>query len=136
VTVLPEVREAYLDLVVRWGPRGRLGDFPRHFGERNTNGNNRIDFRRPIFPPIIPVRTQSSARRGSMRIRHYAQGKFYVIECPEGTRVVRRSEQPLDGIAVSHDLLIVPFKGEELRIPADPPELLPLLAESGTSGSP
>ena len=24
-----------------------------------------------------------------MRVRHYAQGKFYTIECPEGTRVVR-----------------------------------------------
>ena len=26
-----------------------------------------------------------------MRIKHYAQGKFYTIECPEGTRVVRNS---------------------------------------------
>ena len=31
-----------------------------------------------------------------MRVRHHAQGKFYTIECPEGTRVVRRPE-PVDG---------------------------------------
>ena len=69
-----------------------------------------------------------------MRVRHHAQGKFYTIECPEGTRVVRRSEQPADGEAVPHDHLVVPLNGKEVRIPADPPELLPLLAESGNFG--
>jgi hypothetical protein len=69
-----------------------------------------------------------------MRIRHHAQGKFYTIECPEGTRVVRRSDQPNDGPSAPHDLLIVPFNGEEIRIPANPPELLPLLAETGNFG--
>ena len=69
-----------------------------------------------------------------MRVRHHAQGKFYTIECPEGTRVVRRSEQPADGEAVPHDHLVVPLNGKEVRIPADPPELLPLLAESGKFG--
>ena len=29
---------------------------------------------------------------------------------------------------------MVPFEGEEIPIPADPPELLPLLAESGRCG--
>jgi hypothetical protein len=38
-----------------------------------------------------------------MLIRHDAQGKFYTIECPEGTRVVRGSEQPSDGMAVSNE---------------------------------
>ena len=33
-----------------------------------------------------------------------------------------------------HDLLVVPFEGQEIRIPADPAELLPLLAESGRCG--
>ena len=69
-----------------------------------------------------------------MRVRHHAQGKFYTIECPEGTRIVRRSEQPADGEAVPHDHLVVPLNGKEVRIPADPPELLPLLAESGKFG--
>ena len=32
------------------------------------------------------------------------------------------------------DFLVVPFEGQEIRIPADPAELLPLLAESGRCG--
>src|ERR687890_617234 len=69
-----------------------------------------------------------------MRVRHHAQGKFYTIECPEGTRVVRRSASSEDGQAVPHDHLVVPLNGKEIRIPADPPELLPLLAETGNFG--
>src|SRR5215210_5644652 len=69
-----------------------------------------------------------------MRVRHHAQGKFYTIECPEGTRIERRSEEPVDGEAVLHDHLVVPLNGKEVRIPADPPELLPLLAETGNVG--
>lgn len=49
-----------------------------------------------------------------MRIRHHAQGKFYTIECPEGSTVVRRPG--------SHDILVVPLKGREIPIPADPPQ--------------
>jgi Zn ribbon nucleic-acid-binding protein len=64
-----------------------------------------------------------------MRIKHFSKGKFYVIECPHGTRVIRCWGQP-DG----HDLLMVPFEGREIRIPADPAELLPMLAESGRCG--
>ena len=67
-----------------------------------------------------------------MRIRHYSKGKFYLIECPDGTRVVRCAAQSAPDTADSHDLLVVPFRGQELTIPADPPELLPLLAESRT----
>jgi ribosomal protein S27E len=69
-----------------------------------------------------------------MRIKCHAQGKFYTIECPEGTRLVRRSEQPPDADVVPHDHLLVPLKGKEIRIPSDPPELLPLLAETGNFG--
>jgi predicted RNA-binding Zn-ribbon protein involved in translation (DUF1610 family) len=69
-----------------------------------------------------------------MRVRQYAQGKFYTIECPEGTRVVRRPAQPADGDAPRHDHLVVPLDGGEIRIPAEPPELLPLLTESGNFG--
>ena len=67
----------------------------------------------------------------AMRVKHYAQGKFYVIECPEGTRLVRRTS---GGEAVKCDHLVVPLNGEEIVIPADPPELLPMLAESGNFG--
>src|SRR4051812_33161612 len=69
-----------------------------------------------------------------MRVRHYAQGKFYTIQCPEGTRVVRRPERPPDEKPVPHDVLLVPLNGQEIRIPADPPELLPMLAESENFG--
>ena len=69
-----------------------------------------------------------------MRIRHFSKGKFYVIQCPPGTRVVRCSEDPALVGSEGHDLLIVPFEGQEIRIPADPSELVPLLAESGRCG--
>jgi len=69
-----------------------------------------------------------------MRVRHHAQGKFYSIECPEGTRIVRSSVPAADGEEVPHDHLVVPLKGKEIRNPADPPELLPLLAETGKFG--
>jgi hypothetical protein len=65
-----------------------------------------------------------------MRVRHHAHGKFYLIECPQGTRGVRRC----DGEPAVHDLLVVPLNGAVIRIPADPPGLLPLLAESGNFG--
>ena len=69
-----------------------------------------------------------------MRIRHFSKGKFYVIQCPPGTRVVRCSEDPALVGPDGHDLLVVPFQVREIRIPTDPSELLPLLAESGRCG--
>ena len=69
-----------------------------------------------------------------MRIKHFSKGKFYVIRCPQGTRVVRCSAQPAPVERDGHDHLVVPFEGREIRIPADPSELLPLLAESGRCG--
>jgi hypothetical protein len=69
-----------------------------------------------------------------MRVRHYAQGKFYTIQCPEGTRIVRRKDQPADGEAVQDAHMIVPLNGQEVRIPADPSELLAMLAETGHFG--
>jgi hypothetical protein len=68
-----------------------------------------------------------------MRIRHYSKGKFYLIECPDGSRVVR-AVRSVPAQADFHDRLIVPFEGREIAIPADPPELLPLLAEAGHWG--
>jgi Zn ribbon nucleic-acid-binding protein len=69
-----------------------------------------------------------------MRIKHFSKGKFYLIACPPGTRVIRCWGQatPLD--PDGHDLLVVTFEGREIRIPADPSELLPLLAEAGLCG--
>ena len=69
-----------------------------------------------------------------MRIRHFAQGKFYTIRCPQGTRVVRNSTFRASGKPDPCDGIVVPFGGREVPIPADPPELLPLLAESGRCG--
>lgn len=63
----------------------------------------------------------------AMRVRVYSEGKFCLIECPEGTTVVRDA-------AETHDRLLVPFQRQELTIPSDPSELLPLLAESGRFG--
>jgi hypothetical protein len=62
-----------------------------------------------------------------MRVRVYSEGKFYLIKCPVGTRVVRHAAEP-------YDILMVPFEGQEIAILNDPPELLPLLAESGRCG--
>ena len=61
-----------------------------------------------------------------MRIRHYSLGKFYLIECPEGSRVVRDASSP--------ERLAVPFDGRGIMIPAEPCELLPMLAEAGRCG--
>ena len=69
-----------------------------------------------------------------MRIRVYSRGKFYLIECPDGTRVVRCAVHALSAESDSHDHQIVPFRGQELTILADPPELLPLLANAGQYG--
>jgi Zn ribbon nucleic-acid-binding protein len=69
-----------------------------------------------------------------MRIRHFSQGKWYEIECPEGSRVERASGRPAPGGAPGADRLIVAWDGQEIPIPADPEELLPLLAESGRCG--
>jgi hypothetical protein len=68
-----------------------------------------------------------------MRIRVHSKGKFNWIACPDDTRVVR-AMQSGSAQADSHDRLIVPLDGCEIAIPADPPELLPLLAESGRFG--
>jgi hypothetical protein len=69
-----------------------------------------------------------------MRVRVHSKGRFYLIECPDGIRVVRCATQSVAGSTDSHDILVVPFKSEELEIPSDPPALLPLLAESGRCG--
>ena len=69
-----------------------------------------------------------------MRIRVHSKGRFYLIQCPMGTKVVRRAVESVPDSADSHDLLIVPFRDQELAIPSDPPELLPLLAESERFG--
>ena len=44
-----------------------------------------------------------------MRVRYYAQGNFYTIQCPEGTEFVRRSG--------SDDYLIVFLRRKKVRKP-------------------
>ena len=69
-----------------------------------------------------------------MRIKHFSKGKFYLIDCPRGTRVIRCWGQPAPVDTGEHDVLMVPFDGREIRIPADPSDLLPLLAEARLCG--
>lgn len=69
-----------------------------------------------------------------MRIKHFSKGKFYLITCPPGTGVIRFWGQPGLLDPAGHDLLMVPYDGREIRIPAEPSELLPLLAEAGLCG--
>ncbi|MDR3632519.1 MAG: hypothetical protein P4L84_01715 [Isosphaeraceae bacterium] len=69
-----------------------------------------------------------------MRIKHYAWGKFYHVECPNGTTVIRRSDQLGSSGEFLPDIILVRFKGRDIPVPSDPPELLPLLAESGRFG--
>src|SRR4051794_13447320 len=69
-----------------------------------------------------------------MRIRHFSKGKWYEIECPEGSRVERGSDRPVPGGVPLADRLIVAWEGQEIPIPAEPEELLPLLAEAGRCG--
>jgi hypothetical protein len=69
-----------------------------------------------------------------MRIKHYAWGKFYHVECPAGSTVVRRSDQVGVSGEFLPDVLLIRFKGREIPVPSEPAELLPLLAESGRFG--
>ncbi len=69
-----------------------------------------------------------------MRIKHFSKGKFYLIDCPQGTRVIRCWGQPAPVDTGEHDVLMVPFDGREIRIPADPSDLPPLLAEARLCG--
>ena len=69
-----------------------------------------------------------------MRIKHYAGGKFYPIDCPEGTAIVRQSDRLDRTGAFLPDLVVVRVKGRDIPIPTEPPDLLPMLAESRRFG--
>lgn len=69
-----------------------------------------------------------------MWVTHDAQGEYYEIAHPEGTRLVRCPDQHADGQPIGSDHRIVSLKGEHLPIPSQPPELLSLLAETGNFG--
>jgi len=62
-----------------------------------------------------------------MLVEHHHQGRVYVVEFPEGTRVHRSR---LTGMT----LLFVPFKGREVPVFDEPDELVVQLAESGKYG--
>jgi hypothetical protein len=52
-----------------------------------------------------------------MIVKHYAQGKFYRIACPEGSQIIRRSDRITPDGGFLHDQVIVPFEGKEIPIP-------------------
>jgi len=63
----------------------------------------------PALPPSNnPVRRVLFGKQVYDAGQSLRPKKFNVIDCPEGTRLVRRSELPSDGQAVSHDQLVVP----------------------------
>jgi hypothetical protein len=89
----------------------------------------------PIRPPNISIPAPvSPGNANAMRIRVYSKGKFFLIHCPDNSTVVRCLAPFVPDGADSYDLLLIPYRGREIAIPADPPELLPLLAESGRFG--
>lgn len=62
-----------------------------------------------------------------MLVEHHHQGRVYVVEFPEGTRVHRSR---LTGMTS----LYIPFKGREVPVFDEPGELIVQLAESGKYG--
>lgn len=62
-----------------------------------------------------------------MIVRHHHEGRWHVVQFPEGTRVYRSS---LTGMTV----LSVPWKSREIPVFDDPSELIVQLAGAGTYG--
>jgi len=62
-----------------------------------------------------------------MLVRHHHQGRWYVVEFPEGTTVYRAR---LTGMSV----LSVPWEGRDVPVFDWPSELIVQLAESGMYG--
>ena len=77
--------------------------------------------------PVSTVISSGQSHLGAGRRAYQALLEGQVLRDPVPPS--RCSENP-----EAQDLLIVPFEGREIRIPADPSELLPLLAESGRCG--
>jgi hypothetical protein len=86
-----------------------------------------------LFPAIIPSAV-IDRHENAMQVRVYSKGKFYLIKCPDGTRVGCCAARSVPDSVDAHDFLLVPFRGHEIKIPNDLPELLPLLAEAGRFG--
>jgi hypothetical protein len=80
-------------------------------------------FARPMALDTMPEMVNSSGGLRAMRIQHYADGKFYLIECPEVSRAEPERER-----------IVVRFAGKDIKIPSDPPGLLSLFAEAGRFG--
>jgi hypothetical protein len=92
-----------------------------------------VELNIPKFVVIIPG-SATPGSRDSTRFRVHSKGKCYLIDCPHGSRVVPCLALSLPDRADAHDHLLVPVEGMEIAIPADPPELLPLLADAGRFG--
>jgi hypothetical protein len=62
-----------------------------------------------------------------MLVRHHHDGRVYVVEFPEGTRVHR-------SVRAGEGMLIVPWEGRDVPIFEKPGELIVQLAEGGDYG--
>jgi hypothetical protein len=107
-----------------------LHPLPTGLVEMHVNGI-RMGPHRP--PCHLAARQEAHEREGEGCARR-AKGKFYLIECPDGTMVVRCAVHSGSNAAESHDPLVVPSLGQQIEIPSDPHELLPRLAESRLCG--
>lgn len=69
-----------------------------------------------------------------MLVRHFVDGRPCWIEAPDGSKVVRRSDQMTHSGEFLSDYLLVPWEGQSYRIFAEPPGVIPLLAGEGLYG--
>lgn len=69
-----------------------------------------------------------------MLVRHFHEGSFWIIEVPDGTRIERLSHIPTASGDWLSDVLFIPWDGVEVPVPAEPPGVLPLLANEAMYG--
>jgi hypothetical protein len=69
-----------------------------------------------------------------MLIRHFAEGRAYLIQAPDRSAVARRSHRRA-GVVWLADILFIPTdNGGVVGVPSEPPSLLLRLAELGAYG--
>lgn len=62
-----------------------------------------------------------------MLVRHHHDGKVYVVEVPEGTRLYRSKRTGMS-------ILFIPWEGRDMPVFEEPGELILQLAEAGLYG--
>jgi hypothetical protein len=137
----PLSREKVVPLVERTSKRSDAQEIRGRNKERNTGLKQIVEKTRDravlsefYFNASQRIERLLTGTGETMRVRTYSKGKFYLIECPDGTRVVQLAVQSNRNATECEDLLVVPFEGEEIAITSEPCELLPLLAEAGRCG--